>query len=89
MPRILKPWDQELRQAIDSIRVYNCWGFIETWDNFIGDDEFETKRWPEIEDFKKMTSVSQGKMKSIRLYKPLDDETDIGESGRKINISGI
>ena len=78
-PRPTYPWKMEIVRAIETIRLWNWFGFIEDWDKF---EEFIDKpeeffRWPTLSNFEAMTSLSYSRMKSIRLYRPLDDEKDI------------
>ena len=49
-------------------------------------------RWPRLEHFKRMKNPNEAKMKSIRVFKPLEDEKIVqGSDDQKaeIRVAGI
>ena len=77
--RPIKPWIDELASAICSIYLFSPSGNISKWNDLDLYIDLETKdseymRWPRLENFWKMSNPYGAKMKSIRLYKPLEDE---------------
>ena len=93
----IQPWIDELTLAIKSICVFSSSGTISKWNESDLYDDLETKdseymRWPRLENFMKMSNPNGAKMKSIRLYKPLEDEKFVeGHGGEKneIRVAGM